>query len=487
MGGPVVIVVPSSALLARMNASARRAAMFPPPLGPVALATYLRSKGVDAVILDAVRENLDETACAERIARLNPSRVGFSTLTHNAGYVWRTVQRLRPLLPQTPIVQGNIHAAVFRESILRQGWADAIVVGEGELPLLELARRDGADDGDVPGVARWRDGAFVDAAPTPVVQNLDDLPFPDWRLIDTPWYLRQTLPIAGEEPVLPISGSRGCRFRCSFCAQDKLVAPVRRRSVPSLLDEMERAPRDWGVRRVTFFDAVFPWSVDDGLAFCAAAIARGLPAKLGWMCTTRVDCVSPELLTQMARAGCRGIMYGFESGDDAILSAMGKNVTTRQSLETARATRRAGIPFHAFFIIGYPGETVRSALRTIRFSLALRPTTAKYHLIMPMPGSRLFTQLRSRLAIDFEDPAQTARLDDWHNWSLAGGRPIYTPDGMRPGTLVALVWLAHLIFYGRPWRLPALIRGGMSPRTLFAAGKVFLEKMMTRRRPTLLR
>jgi len=479
MSGPVVIVVPSSALIARMSESARRAAMFPPPLGPVALATFLQSKGVDAVILDAAREDLNEETCALRIERLKPLLVGFSTLTHNAGYVWQTARKLRSILPRTPIVLGNIHAAVFRESILRQGWADAVVVGEGELPLLELARR-GGDGGDIPGAARLRDGAFIDAAPAPVVDNLDDLPPPDWRLIDTPWYLSHTLPIAGKELVLPISGSRGCPFQCSFCAQDKLIAPVRRRSLPSLLDEMERGQRDWGVRRFTFFDAVFPWSVNDGLAFCAAAIARGLPARMGWMCTTRVDCVTPELLAQMARAGCRGIMYGFESGDDAILAAMGKNVTRRTSLETARATRRAGIPFHAFFVLGYPGETARSALRTIRFALTLRATTAKFHLILPFPGSRLFAQVRSRLAIDFADPAQAARLDDWHNWSLAGGRPVYVPEGMRPRTLIALVWLAHLVFYGRPWRLAALARGGMSLGTLFAAGKVFLEKLLKR-------
>jgi len=479
----VVLVVPGSVMVQDMSPAARRLAMFMPPLGMVGLATYLNEHDIETTIVDAVRDNLDPAQCAEAIAAQQPGLVGVSVLTFSYHYVVQLSAALRKRLPGVPIVMGNLHAALFRERILTQGEADYVVVGEGEQTLLDLARGLAAGEvGDIPGLSRrngdgWRDGPLGGC-----IADLDSLPRPDWSLIDIAWYMRSTLPFL-REPMMSISTARGCPYNCTFCSQDKWNRVFRHRSISSLLDEMEWLHERWDSRLVGIIDGTFPWTIPEGHEFCGALRERGLEKRMRWVCESRLDQISPELLREMAAAGCAYIMYGFESGDQHMLDAMNKGTNVEHNLAMARATRAAGIDFHAFFIMGYPGETVQSARRTIRYALKTGATTLKVHLAMPMPGSAFYEQVRDQIDVDFADPESSRGFSSWNNWSLLYGKPVYVPDGMSARTLMRLYWLAHLAFYGRPWKLAALLaRGIMRPGTLWAGAKVFLAGILSRGR-----
>lgn len=475
----VVLVVPNSTMLRSMSPNARHMAMLMPPLGVVSLATYLNQNGHEAVVIDAVRDNLSPAQCVQKIADCTPNLIGFSALTHNFFHVYETANCVRQTCPGVPVVFGNIHAEVSRQKILSQKWADFVVVGEGEKPLCTLADRleQGTPTTDIPGVAFSTPDGWVDASPGEMIEDLDTISFPDWNLIDIQWYLNKFLPIANQAS-LPVVASRGCAYNCKFCSQDKQLRRVRHRSNRSIIKEMKWAKANLGVSLFAILDATFPWSIEQGHKFCDAILQDGLEKEIGWMCETRVDLVTPELLQKMAQAGCRQILYGFESGDPVILKNMNKGQKVEQSIAAARATHKAKIPFHGFFLIGFQGETTRSVLRTIRFALKLDPTTAKFHMAMPMPGSAFYKEVKDQLAIDMEDPEQTKGFDNWNNWALAAGRPIYTPEGMSEKSLIALFWFAHIVFYGRPWKMYNLIQNGyMSVGTLFAGVKVLLENI----------
>ncbi|MDP8255211.1 MAG: radical SAM protein [Candidatus Alcyoniella australis] len=478
----VALIVPGSPLLSQMSHAAWKTAMLMPPLGLVQLAGYLRANGVETTIIDAVRRPMDPQRCAQALIELSPRLIGFSVLTWNYCFTVQTVKALRRGGWGGAIVFGNIHAAVFRERILSEGWADYVVVGEGERPLLELARRIEAGQSGVgiPGVISAVQINELCNGPSLLVENLDELPLPDWSLIDIGWYLDRRLPIA-REALLPICASRGCRFNCSFCSQEKYVPRFRHRSVAGLIGEIERDLCEFDTHGLAFLDAAFPWSEEFGIEFCDTLVKTGLDRRIGWWCETRADVVTPRLLKSMVRAGCRHILYGFESGEPRMLLAMNKGLTVERSLKAAAWTREAGLPFHAFLIIGYPGETIGSALRTIRLALRLRPTTAKFHLAMPMPGSRFYQDVKHLLKIDLSDPQSAAGFTSWNNWSLHLGRPVFVPAGMSARTLQALYWLAHLLFYGRPWKIVSLLRSGqMRASSLWYAGLVLVEGMLHR-------
>jgi len=314
---------------------------------------------------------------------------------------------------------------------------------------------------------------YRDAAGEPVIQpaarpsaSMDELPWADWSKLDLSRYRSHPM-IAMEGITVPIQGSRGCAYSCSFCAQDTVFHGVRLRSPANICDEIEHHIERYGVTRFGFIDAYWPLSVRKGHAFLDDLERRGLHRRITWVTETRVDKVDEGLLRRMAADGCRLIMYGIEFGTDEALAATGKHARTSQAEDAIRWTHAAGILTLGLYVIGMPGETPASVRQTLAFARRLGTDIAKFNIAVPLPGSAFFDEVMGdqRDALDYD------AFHSWFNPFAAGRGLVWTPEGLDGDTLVRLQRMGMLRYYLRPRHIRQVLRrGAIRPRDMLLGG-----------------
>jgi radical SAM superfamily enzyme YgiQ (UPF0313 family) len=191
-------------------------------------------------------------------------------------------------------------------------------------------------------------------------------------------------------PYVIVETSRGCPYSCDFC-----VAPIhqghkfRERSAKALVDEIERSYRELGIDFFYLWGDTVTLNVKSFSAFCEELIARNLPIQ--WFGNARADNLTdPVFVNRLKRSGCWMLALGIESESEDIRKDMVKRLE-RQKIQTAfRNMREAGIKSFAFFIYGYPGESVQTMEQTTRYAIELDPDFANFYPAVPYPGTALY-------------------------------------------------------------------------------------------------
>jgi radical SAM superfamily enzyme YgiQ (UPF0313 family) len=212
------------------------------------------------------------------------------------------------------------------------------------------------------------------------------VPYPAWDLLRLDRY---SLPLVNR-PYVIVETSRGCPYTCDFC-----VAPIhqghkfRERSAAAIVDEMERSYRELGVRFFYLWGDTVTLNVKSFTAFCDELIARKLPAQ--WFGNARADNLTdPAFVHRLRQAGCWMLALGIESESDDVRKDMVKRLE-RQKIQAAfRNMRDAGVRSFAFFIFGYPGETVKTMEQTLDYAIELDPDFANFYPAVPYPGTALY-------------------------------------------------------------------------------------------------
>ncbi|MBF0610981.1 MAG: B12-binding domain-containing radical SAM protein [Magnetococcales bacterium] len=274
--------------------------------------------------------------------------------------------------------------------------ADAVVMGEGELTVVELvdALANRTPLRQVKGIAFMENGQAIITPTRPLIQDLDTIPLPAYDLFPMEYYRLLRMPhCTASDFVMPVLSGRGCTFRCIFCYRmDKGFRP---RSVEGILDEIELLKKNYGITYVAFSDELLMSSESRTEEICQGMIQRGLNVK--WDCNGRLNYAKPALLQLMRQAGCVFINYGIEAMDDEVLQRMHKGLRVRQITKGIEATLAAGISPGFNIIFGNPGDNVQTLNKGVEFLLryddgsqmrTIRPVT-------PYPGSPLY-----QMAID---------------------------------------------------------------------------------------
>jgi len=212
------------------------------------------------------------------------------------------------------------------------------------------------------------------------------MPYPSWDLVALDRY---ALPLVNKRYVI-VETSRGCPYTCDFC-----VAPIhqghkfRERSATSIVDEIERTHRQLGVDFFYLWGDTVTLNVKSFTAFCDELIARNLPIQ--WFGNARADNLTdPAFVHRLKRSGCWMLALGIESESDEVRKDMVKRLE-RQKIQAAfKNMRDAGIRSFAFFIFGYPGETLKTMDQTIEYAIALDPDFANFYPAVPYPGTALY-------------------------------------------------------------------------------------------------
>ncbi len=472
----VLLINPSSVLID--TSRKLRTFLTPiPPLGIASIAAVVEKAGIEVKALDQFANKMNNQKVLQEIKKYAPDMIGFSCLTPVINNVKGLVKEIRKF-SNCLIVLGNIHPMLFADELLREGSADIIVKGEGEVTLLDLivTIRDKRSLHSVQGIS-FREGDDVFHNPSrPLLEDLDQIPYPAWHLFELSNYKETPQMLINNKLALPILGSRGCPYRCIFCAQDTIYPKPRYRKVESIVREIEFMHRRFKVDFFGFFDAYFPFSMDFGIRFCQELIRSGLHKKIKWCTETRVDLVSEDLLMMMKNSGVHLIMFGLESGNQDILNRINKRITLEQARRAIRIAKKIKIYTLGLFMLGLPGETAKSCRDTIRFAKELDCDVVKFNLAVPYPGSKLFADFYKERKFVLKPEKFTS----WYDWSEKRDDPVYVPGSMSARELIFLQRKAMLEFYIRPKIIVRFLIGRkVSLGNIIYGGYILLSKYIS--------
>jgi anaerobic magnesium-protoporphyrin IX monomethyl ester cyclase len=361
-----------------------------PPLGVAYVAAALQAAGHDVRVLDCTFLSRDEAARLALAARADV--VGISCMATMEDDTRWFAEHLRGRCGL--LVAGGPLPTCDPDAFLEH--FDVVVRGEGEQTMRELlaAHEAGADMGAVPGVAcRRAAGAAPCAPPRPFARDLDAIRFPARKLLPNARYIEFGRKRYGYS-ITTVMSTRGCPFACEFCSNVVFGQSHRERSAGSVVDEIEECLA-LGYERISFADDVFTLNARRVLEICAEIRRRRL--RFAWECLGRVDAFDLATARAMKDAGCFRIFFGIESGDDAILKLMNKQITTAQARSAVEAAHSVGLEVGAFFILCYPGETDDSVLETLRFATSLPLDYAGLTMPYPLPGTALHERVGDRV------------------------------------------------------------------------------------------
>ncbi|MFQ5888407.1 MAG: B12-binding domain-containing radical SAM protein, partial [Candidatus Hydrothermarchaeales archaeon] len=269
------------------------------------------------------------------------------------------------------IVFGGVHPSALPEDTVEKEWVDAVVVGEGERAFLEIV------GGNHERIIR-----------SSYIGNLDDVPFPDRGLIKQERNIQQGYRDNGIR-IASILSSRGCPFRCTFCASHSVWSRrVRYRSADNILDEFEQVVKDLGIEFIKFSDDTF--TLKKGLVreFCEKKIKRNISTP--WGCNIKADTVDEDLLRLMKRANCREVWIGVESGSPKILKEMKKGIELDKVRWVFKVTAELDFFRRAYMLLGMPEESLKDIRLSEQIVDEIRPDAVGFTILAPYPGTSYY-------------------------------------------------------------------------------------------------
>jgi len=337
---------------------------------------------------------------------------------------------------------GGHGATAMPERLLAECPAlDAIVVGEGEITAGEMidSVESRGELSNVKGLLyRGEDGQPVTTPPRPMLENLDQLPFPAVELCEMERYWPSFEQVS-TVPAMQMIASRGCNGSCIYCYK-MYGRHMRLRDPAKVVDEIESYVRNYGAREIKFWDEHFTYSHEHVYSFCEEMIRRNV--KVRWWVSCRADSVDKPLLRAMKAAGCWCINFGVESGNQKNLDTLLKFETLDRIRKAVRLAHSVGIKTHTTYIFGIPGETFSEGLETIEFAKELGSFTVEFFPITPFPGTPLY---KGVMQGKFGNMSE--KLDDQ---GMLLDRPCFVPFTMTAEEVMKLRRLAYLKYFFRP-------------------------------------
>ena len=347
---------------------------FIPPLGLAYLSSALKQERYTCELFDLdLLENSPKDLlgylgrCKPSILAVKLDRIGFAGLI-------KILEEAKKISPTTLIIGGGPLAQFSQETIFELTNAfDALITGEGDRAIVQMVEvaHGGRDLRDVENVLFRDENGSLIKKPTSVVQNLDELPLPDWELYDLERYL----------PVFLVSGRRGCPFACAFC-NFNYRTPTRKRTLQSLQQEIRYCIERYGARLFALADSLPDVQLTNEL--CDWLIDS--KTTIRWTSFGRIKYMN-RLFEKMARAGWVALWFGVESGSEKILRRMNKLYTAGDVKPSISAAQKAGIKCTVGFIVGFPGEDESTLAETFRLTKELSPDSIVFSPFLLVPGS----------------------------------------------------------------------------------------------------
>jgi radical SAM superfamily enzyme YgiQ (UPF0313 family) len=390
------------------------------PLGLLYIGGVLEHAGHEVQVLDLLVSRYSKEKIRDKINAYKPDIIGITSVTLNYPVASDILKYCKDLNKDVITIFGGPHATFSAvETLTEAPWIDIVVRGEGEQTMLDIVS--GKKLADIDGIAyRDKKDGIKLTAERRLRENLDELPLPARHLFPLSRY--HVLDTA-----CTVITSRGCPFSCIFCVGSKMGGRRMRYRTPKLvLDEIEQGLA-LGFKEVDVADDLLTANHKHLFAFCDEIMKRGL--KFKWSAFSRVDTVNMEVLTKMRQAGCVGLLYGVESGNQEILDKIKKKITLEKVKEATRMANAVGINVHATFVLGLPGESKETLAQTLEFAQGL-DVFYGIHVLAPFPG----TEIREKA----EEYGIEILTNDWSKYDC--NRPITRTKDAGPEEITALLY-----------------------------------------------
>lgn len=437
--------------------------LFPVYLGYVA--AVLEREGIDTKVVDAVAEEYDSGKFVSAVSNERPDICFIETSTPTINQDIKNARLLKESV-DTDIFFFGAHVTVFHSKIMQENpFLNGVIRGEFEYTIRDIALKKPYHE--ILGLTfRKKTSPYqvIVNEDRPLIENLDELPFPAWHQFDLPKYDS----FLHRSPSIIMVTSRGCPFRCNFCLWPNVLYghKQRFRSAENVCEEIGALINRYGVREIKFDDDTFGLDKRRVIDICNEMIRRGYHKKIIWNCFGHISQKNREVYEKMAEAGCVRIAFGVESGSQKILDMIRKRIDMEKAKETLSICKKLKIETYCTFMIGFPYETEQDIKESISAAIELDPDFIQVSYVVPYPGTEIYDQgIREKWL---------GQTENWENYCSAAGA-IFTGE-VSPQKLKQLYYLFWRKFYLRPkyvsktlhriWKspgkLPKIIRGFVS-------------------------
>lgn len=385
-------------------------ATYTMPLGLGYIASMLEKEGHEVSLVDAYTLKSPWDELEKIIKRDRPDVIGITSLSDQRASCYKLINLIKSVDPRIKVVLGGSHPTLMHAQILRNFPVDAIVIGEGEITMVDLLKAwdQNRSLNEVEGIAFSEGNTITRTTPRAMITNLDSIPFPAYHLTDFPVYkgwhfIDQIFNVMGinvaDYQQAAIVTSRGCPGRCSFCSVHATWGPRwRNRSPQNIADEIELLQKRYNVKVLAVADDIFSFDQKRVMAICEEFLRRNI--KIDWGFQTNVKYVSSEMLNLAARAGCKFIIYGVESASETLLKKISKNIRLDQIIKAFELTKGAGMVTGAFLMVGNIGENKATIRETVKLLKILKPDIIVPQILMICPGTELFETAKNQKFIN---------------------------------------------------------------------------------------
>lgn len=437
-----------------------------PPLGIAYMAGVLQENNIDVEILDASAEDMDFKDVEKELLKRKPDLVALTALTPTIGRALETAQVVKETLPDSIVVMGGYHPTFNFIETLEDENVDIVIRGEGEYIMLNLvqALENQSSLHDVKGIVfEDKNSKEIVVNPeAPLIQDLDELPFPALNLLPMKKYRLLDM----DTHMTTMITTRGCPMQCSFCSSAAMHGKkIRERSIENIVDEIEYLKTNYDINTIAFMDDTFTLKKRKVMAICDEILKRNI--EIMWGCTSRVDTLDEKLLKKMKEAGCITIFIGVESADQQQLDNMCKNTTIAKIENAFKIAHKLKIRTIASVALGMPGDTKEIMNKTVKFVHKLKPNYAIYSLATPYPGTRFYKEAFEKNLI---------KIKDWSKYTLI--TPILETIDCSLNDMRKIQAKAFMKFYLRPHYIirQFLQDGPYLLKTIFGVIKTALSK-----------
>ena len=376
-----------------------------PPLGTLYAAGLLRAHGISVAVFDCMLQPAEEglrkalKAHRPKIVAIYEDDFNFLTkmcLTRMRELAWEMIA-IAQQHGACVVVHGS-DATDHAEEFLQRG-AECVIEGEAEYPLLHVVRAllAGTSVANIPGVmrlARCGGKTAIAACSRSVLKRGSMLPLPARDLIDMSAYRRAWKDAHGTFS-LNLIASRGCPFRCNWCAKPIFGDSYQLRPAVDVAHEMRLLKEDYGAEHLWFADDIFGlnrhWLED--FASAVESLHCAAPFKI----QARADLLTSETARSLRRAGCSEVWMGVESGSQKVLDAMDKGLRVEEVINAREHLKREGIRTCYFLQLGYPGEQWKDIQKTIALVRETRPDDIGVSFSYPLPNTRFYARVKEQL------------------------------------------------------------------------------------------
>ena len=409
------------------------------PNGILGLATYLNKEGYNTLVYDAdtnyneglmtynnknraetqneYAKNVDDDSyyvwheIRDVISDLDPRYIGITLKTptiHSSLKIAKIAKELGKI-----VLAGGPHVNIIQEKALELENVDYVFFGEGEKSVLKYLKSypDSEKLKKIRGIGFKNGKESYYGGFSERISDLDTLPFPERKyLIFIERYVNTDLST--------IMASRGCPFKCTFCASVPIWGQnAVFRSPDHIISEIKDLHDKYKVREFRFFDDTFTAKKTNIISFCKRLIEVYGDKYFDWYCLSKVNAIDEDVLYWLRRAGCSQIHLGVESGSERILKLMKKGITPEQVEKAVNLARKYNFWVHTFFMTGLPYETLDDMRQTINFIRKVKPDSINLCTFTPYPGTELYDYCIENKLIEHDDSYEMFKHIGHHSTS----------------------------------------------------------------------